>query len=401
MDRRLPRLLRGILPGAFARRLVVGSLLLGLVVIAMAAVWLEGSRRQHLEKARAMTQSLVQVLDQNVADIFKEADLAVWAIKDEFEHEQRQGEDTDKVLDAFIARLQARVRRVDYLRTADAQGHIVHGTGVKPGGEGSLEDRDYFRRLRDNPDAGAVVSSPVVGKLSGRWVLILARRLETPRRDFAGVAYAVIALDQFTRVFSNLEVGPEGFIALRGEDLGIVVRHPEPEGIGAGVGKRFVATGLLEHIRAGRERGSYEATSERGVGQVLSFRKLSGYPFYVIIGLAKGDALKPWRRELFQALAGVTLFIGLMALSAWQLHQAWERQRIANETLAEALATVKTLGGMLPICSYCKKIRDDQGYWSQVEAYLHAHSEAEFTHGICPECARTHFTEVLARRDSG
>lgn len=401
MGHRLQWSLRGILPGAFARRLVVGSLLLALVVIVMAVFWLEGSRRQHLEKARVMTQSLVQVLDQNVVDIFKEADLAVWAIKDEFEHEQRQGEDTGQVLDAFIARLQARVRRVDFLRTADAQGRIVHGTGVKPGGEGSLGDRDYFRHLRDNPDAGAVLSPPVIGKLSGRWVLILARRLETQDGGFAGVAYAVIALDQFTRVFANLEVGPDDFVALRGEDLGIIVRHPEPEGLGAGVGKRFVASGLLEHLRAGRERGSYEAISERGVGQVLSFRKLSGYPFYVIVGLAKGDALKAWRRELFQALAGVTLFLTLMGLSAWQLRRAWERQRIANETLAEALATVKTLGGMLPICSYCKKIRDDQGYWSQVEAYIHAHSEAEFTHGICPDCARTHFTDVLGRRDSG
>lgn len=401
MGLRLQRLLGRFIPGAFAQRLVVGSVLLALVVITLAAFWLLGSYNQHLAKAQATTQNLVQVLDQNVADLFKEADLAVLAIKDEFEHEQRQGEDTGQLLDAFIARLHARVRRVDFLRTADAQGHIVHGTGVKPGGEGSIEDRDYFRQLRDNPDAGLVISQPVIGKLSGRWVLILARRLESPNRSFSGVAYAVIALEQFTQAFTHLDVGPEGFIALRGEDLGIIVRHPEPEGLATGIGQRFVAPGLLEHLRAGRISGSYEATSSRGVRQVLSFRKLSGFPFYVIVGLAKADALKAWRRELTQALAGVTLFLTLMGLSAWQLHRAWERQRIANETLAEALATVKTLGGMLPICSYCKKIRDDQGYWSQVEAYLHDHSEAEFTHGICPDCARVHFTEVLSRRDTG
>ena len=54
--------------------------------------------------------------------------------------------------------------------------------------------------------------------------------------------------------------------------------------------------------------------------------------------------------------------------------------------LEEALSSVKRLQGLLPICSYCKKIRDDQNYWQQVDAYITEHSEAAFSHGICPEC---------------
>ncbi len=64
-----------------------------------------------------------------------------------------------------------------------------------------------------------------------------------------------------------------------------------------------------------------------------------------------------------------------------------ENRRLLAE-LADALARVKLLGGLLPICANCKKIRDDQGYWTQIEAYIRDHSEAEFSHGICPECAR-------------
>jgi PAS domain S-box-containing protein len=56
------------------------------------------------------------------------------------------------------------------------------------------------------------------------------------------------------------------------------------------------------------------------------------------------------------------------------------------ERLEGALAEIKTLRGIIPICAGCKRIRDDQGLWSQIEAYLLEHSEAEFTHGICPEC---------------
>jgi len=56
--------------------------------------------------------------------------------------------------------------------------------------------------------------------------------------------------------------------------------------------------------------------------------------------------------------------------------------------LNEALDTIKVLKGLIPICSNCKKIRDDKGYWNQIEAYIQKHSEVEFSHGICPECAK-------------
>jgi hypothetical protein len=54
--------------------------------------------------------------------------------------------------------------------------------------------------------------------------------------------------------------------------------------------------------------------------------------------------------------------------------------------LDQALATAKTLSGLLPICASCKRIRDDQGYWSQIESYLRKHTEADFSHGLCPDC---------------
>jgi AmiR/NasT family two-component response regulator len=62
--------------------------------------------------------------------------------------------------------------------------------------------------------------------------------------------------------------------------------------------------------------------------------------------------------------------------------------RCLNAELQAALDQVKTLRGILPICASCKKIRDDQGYWTEVEIYIREHSEADFTHGICPDCAK-------------
>jgi len=64
-----------------------------------------------------------------------------------------------------------------------------------------------------------------------------------------------------------------------------------------------------------------------------------------------------------------------------------------KENLEAALSKIKTLSGMLPICSHCKKIRDDKGYWNQVESYIHEHTDAEFSHGICPDCAKKYYPE--------
>ena len=62
--------------------------------------------------------------------------------------------------------------------------------------------------------------------------------------------------------------------------------------------------------------------------------------------------------------------------------------------LEKALREVKTLRGILPICSFCKKIRDDKGYWDQVEVYIHQHTEVDFSHGICPDCMRRHYPDI-------
>ncbi len=76
-------------------------------------------------------------------------------------------------------------------------------------------------------------------------------------------------------------------------------------------------------------------------------------------------------------------------------HQDLMNVRALNERLESALTELKILRGMLPICAICKRIRNDDGFWEQVEVYFREHSNVEFTHGLCPECVREHYTEML------
>ena len=74
-----------------------------------------------------------------------------------------------------------------------------------------------------------------------------------------------------------------------------------------------------------------------------------------------------------------------------------ERERLIKE-LQDATADIKILSGLVPICSSCKKIRDDKGYWTQLEGYIQAHSQAKFSHGVCPDCMKKLYPNFVPKK---
>jgi DNA-binding response OmpR family regulator len=80
------------------------------------------------------------------------------------------------------------------------------------------------------------------------------------------------------------------------------------------------------------------------------------------------------------------------------IRYAIERRKLLTQ-LEDSMKEIKLLRGFLPICVRCKKIRDDHGYWTQVDVYIRNHSEVEFSHGICPDCARQLYPELYTRDD--
>jgi hypothetical protein len=93
----------------------------------------------------------------------------------------------------------------------------------------------------------------------------------------------------------------------------------------------------------------------------------------------------------------VLLLVLLTGLAAGgyqlRIHRLRAHERELQRRVDEAMARVKILSGLLPICSSCKKIRDDKGYWNQIESYLGRYSEIEFTHGVCPDCLKRLYPE--------
>ena len=116
----------------------------------------------------------------------------------------------------------------------------------------------------------------------------------------------------------------------------------------------------------------------------------AGIPVIFLTALSDGEALlqgfqaggsdyvgKPFRPEELQVRVNTHV----------ALKQALDRERALRMGLEEAMTRIKKLSGLLPICSWCKKIRDDRGEWNVLEEYLSTRSEVDFTHGVCPDCA--------------
>ena len=105
----------------------------------------------------------------------------------------------------------------------------------------------------------------------------------------------------------------------------------------------------------------------------------------------------PW----FFAGTGLLLAGAGFGLHRWRILSLRHNEQRLQARIRDAVARIKVLSGLLPICAACKKIRDDQGYWEQIEVYIRDHSEAQFSHGLCPVCIRQMYPEyadaVLAR----
>jgi tetratricopeptide (TPR) repeat protein len=92
-------------------------------------------------------------------------------------------------------------------------------------------------------------------------------------------------------------------------------------------------------------------------------------------------------RNASLAVVALTLVFGAVAIGLYRLKKkAHEKLAAAHGELEKAMSEIKALSGLLPICANCKKVRDDEGYWQQIEAYISMHSDARFSHGICPNC---------------
>ena len=311
-----------------------------ILTLTAVAIWQESLRFR--DRAETIAQNSAIALAEHTIDVFEKGDALLRQIAYQYKDRQSYGEFDPKRFHAYLTDALSSNKDFSDIRLLDAQGVLRFGTGeIAPI---DLADRDYFTRLRDQQATPGrdplIFSGPIFTRLSKKWVLVLARRLENPDGSFGGIVYANLKVDDFTTLFSRINTGKYGTIVLRTDDMRQVSRYPTIEGDEGGVGNRKVSQLLIELIKKSPSGGSYHATSPLdNTDRYYTYRKVNDYPFYIIAGQATGELLSSLGLNFYLLLAFSGLMILITIVGAWRLYmlnQQRLRERI-NQTAEEIL----------------------------------------------------------------
>jgi PAS domain S-box-containing protein len=276
--------------------------------VALSALALQSSRRANADKAQDVVESIAVSLRQTLSSELRRIDMALLTVRTSLVRRPDANDDLRALLDDQLAL----IPWADSLRLTDASGIVRHGRGVPTGPAVDLSDRDFFRRARSADKDELIVSEPVYARISRRWVIVLARRLQQQDGTFAGVVYANVAADAFRQHFAEVDVGPTGAISLRTASRQLVARHApsisEPPAIGSTKVSKDLEAALLANPRAGYY---VSPTALDGIERMSAYRAVDDYPLLVLVGLSTADYFAAWR----QLAAQIAVLLGVAVLT--------------------------------------------------------------------------------------
>jgi signal transduction histidine kinase len=322
-------------------RLVALLLFVNASVLGLAWISLDASYRQYQDRAAVSSRNTNRLVSQSIAGDIDQIDLGLRVAGDEAMRLHRLGDGGGGPdLTAFLARLRGRLKMADGLRLTNASGEVI-ASGDKAGLGINISDRDYFSKLRDDAGLGMAISSPTLGRISNKWVLVFARRMNYPDGGFAGIVFAPVTIGWFEEKFNNLEVGPQGTVVMRGDasrNFDLLARFPH-----AGyVGQTTVSNTFRERITATPSGGTYEAAAGAdNIRRTFSYQPIANYPLITLVGMATEDYLAEWRKEGIKVIVLAGAFIIVTTLGGFGMLRSWRTLELQTDELARSNADLE------------------------------------------------------------
>ncbi len=279
----------------------------------------------------------------------------------------------------------------------DIRGEVIASN--KPFTNVSLADRKHIRDALETRDFAA--GEYMVTRLG---VNVPAFAFSYPVLDRNGVPTAVLSLvldlNGYSAFYDPLDLPEDSFIAIT-DHQGLRLFYYPPKKSTNPVGKPIKATNW-EMVSAGEKTGMFVNSGSDGMRRIFAFEQIRLAPeaspyLYVWAAIPETYVLGPANGIMFR---NILLLLAATAVSlciSWLIGRQTEKLIASRE---QALQEIKTLRGILPICSFCKKIRNDEGYYEQIEGYIHKHSDVDFSHTVCPDCLQKHYPKELWDSDT-
>lgn len=320
----------------FPRGVWAATLLANLVVIGLIAMVAVQSRQRAIDDAITVTENYSRILEESLVGFFRNIDNTLRTVVDELARERARGGLDDNSLDTFLQNQLSHVPEAYALQVADARGIIRHAVGEIGTRQVDISDRDYFTRLRSNADAELVISTPILGRISKRWLVMFARRLNNPDGSFAGSVHIAVETAQIVRLLSKLELNANGNSGLWTRTT-LIARYSRTDHGGGATAASTPSPQLRELLDSGPSATHYRAHS--GIDDIerqYHFRRIGGHALYAVVGLADADYLAEWRDETLRLTLLAVLFLTVTLFSAWMAQAALTRREQTRRALIES-----------------------------------------------------------------
>jgi diguanylate cyclase (GGDEF)-like protein/PAS domain S-box-containing protein len=317
-----------------------GNLLLGVVLVGLVLAVLSSSRATHEEQARGAAERVAAIAAANLESEFLVIDTALRLAVDDLQRAGFGAGATSAEINASLAAKQRVLQGVEGLRIADEHGVVRWGNLIDNANPPDIRDRDFFELAKSTTSDRAIVSGPVVSRISRNWVVVVARPM-VRGETFEGVLYASINVDRVVKLFRRYELGDNDAVTLRSSDLQLVAWW-SPGGLAGGkIGSREVTRQLEDAVHHEPTAGSYIATS--GVNRTVAYRQVDGWPFFALVGLDNAKLFGQWRGEMwmFSALAG--LVWGLSCAGTFAVYRFGKWEALATAAVAAQSRRTQTL----------------------------------------------------------
>ncbi|PRC91570.1 sensor domain-containing diguanylate cyclase [Solimicrobium silvestre] len=320
---------------SFCVRIAVPLVLIA-IVIAFQYKELQVDRAQHIEHAHLNAHDLGSTLATSIAGSFENIDLTLQAASDHIQLWRSVKEVDANAVKLALLKLQSRIPSMILLRAADANGHVVFYSRGDKSAMFNVSDRDYFQQLKNNVNAGMVISQPHMGRISNKWVLVCARRLNLPNGDFGGVVLASVELEGYINQLSGgiIKLSGDDVFLLRDEQSNALIRYAHGKQDMQIEGTKVSSTNLSELDRVGATTGSYVSKSAIDqIERVYYYQRIEGRPLNLVVGISVKDALAEWHVEVKKAWTETGMLILVILLATGLIYLARIRQQKAFSDL--------------------------------------------------------------------
>ncbi|MCE1189013.1 MAG: PAS domain S-box protein [Ignavibacteria bacterium] len=294
----------------FTKRLITAVIILNIIILSILGLYILHSRNQYEEGSKQTTQNLSRIVEHHIVGGLEKAEVMLQQIALEIDRSERAENTRDSHFFEVLRKQKQLTPDLSNIWILDSKGRTVFAEPDFLNLKDLVVTEEYINKIKKSDYKHLCLSSPFYNPKQGQWNINLAMQCSSSHSKSNYFIIGTFNINYLILTFSMLETGVKGTIALRDDSLKVVARYPEPHGAGSTIGQKSKMKELLDSVSAQKLTATFYGTASiDGIHRQYSYRKIPGYPLYVLVGLSSEEYLAPWYAEMGRILFLAVVFL--------------------------------------------------------------------------------------------